>query len=629
MNIANLQVDIMGGTVEANGSKIPIYINFMPATDTEIASLHPDEIVRVEYNVQPKGEFIRVGKVINIITRPLDHGGLLMGEVKQNEEIYGKYTLSYNYFHKKNQFTVAYTGNYTNEKKYSTFIEQYTNPIDNSVIQRRTIADGTKNREQLQAAMLGYNYRNKSFTSKLLLTYVQPKTPATTNKTLRTQDGTDWFTSIAETTSSKSKSPKLSWNMRKTWKERNTINVGTNLEYSKNDYRNISEYNYSDPYQPAFKNNNVAKEDFYDLRSTFNYNRYIGKSAGFSIYYYGLHQWTLAKYLGNSSSTSDNWLHYGEDIFQAAYGITLKNGLYLQACMGATHFISKTHGIDKAINNWYPRPQIVINYNLKKASINFCTYTGNGSPNVSMTGNIEQTVDDIRIKASNPYIKTARFWRFMLNGHFTIPKGYIYYMADYEPIFNKSFADMRYDEVRKMYIQSINSDGDWHDLTLSMDYKSNFSQKLKLGLGVKWNFMKEAADKGSSNTTRTLSYPSANASIQYLVGPMTFQLTGGTTSRYLTQGYYHSRATVDFLVSFNKPRYAITLTASNLASAQRYFQRTTLGALYSTTSYKALSSDKRRCFVKLMFTFNLRHGNKKHEFTEDKIDNSVNSGILK
>ena len=162
-----------------------------------------------------------------------------------------------------------------------------------------------------------------------------------------------------------------------------------------------------------------------------------------------------------------------------------------------------------------------------------------------------------------------------------------------------------------------------------MDYKSNFSQKLKLGLGVKWNFMKEAADKGSNNTTRTLSYPSANASIQYLVGPMTFQLTGGTTSRYLTQGYYHSRATVDFLVSFNKPRYAITLTASNLASAQRYFQRTTLGALYSTTTCTALDSGKRRCFVKLMFTFNLRHGNKKHEFTEDKIDNSVNSGILK
>lgn len=627
MNIANLQVDIMGGTVEANGSKIPIYINFMPATDTEIASLHPDEIVRVEYNVQPKGEFIRVGKVINIITRPLNHGGLLMGQAVQAEEVFGYYTLSYQLYHKKNQFTFAYTGNYTNEKYYTTTTERFENPTDGSIIQRHTIADGTQNKRQLHAAMFGYNYKNDSFSSKLLLTYVQPKNPTATNQTLRTQDGTDEMTFIKDITSNQSHSPKLKWDMRKKWNN-NILNINTELQYSKNHYNNLSEYTYSFTDQ-QFRNNNIAKEDFYQLRTSLSYTTKVGKAGNITAYYDNLHQWTIADYLGNSTNTSSNWLHYGEDMLMATYGLSLKNGLYLQATMGATHFISKTHGIDKPIENWYPRPSLNINYDFKKANINFSTFTGNGSPDISMTGNIEQTIDDLQIKASNPYIRTERFWAFILNGYFTIPKGYIYYMCDYQPIFNFAFNDTRYDADRQKYIHSINSNGDWHSLKLSLDYASTFSQKIKIQIGTKWTFQKEVADKGSNNITRSLSYPSANASIQYLIGPMTFQLSGSTTNRTLRQGYGHTRARVDFLVSFNKPRYAIMLYASNLASTYRNYRWTTTGSLYRKTTDLTLDSGKRRCFINLIFTFNLRHGNKKYQFSDDKIDQSINSGILK
>lgn len=627
MSIADLKVDIINSKVSANGKDLPIYINFMPASANDIASLHPDEIVRVEYNVHPKGEFQNEGPVINFIVRQRDHGGLLMGKITQQEELAGDYTLSYKLFHKKNQFTIAYNGKYSRAKDYQTTINQFYNPTEDAYTTRREYAeDGTLNKSRSHAAIFDYKYAGKTFFSDLGFTFVVPKSPEVTNTLLRTQDSSTDLTKVTTTTLSQSKAPTLTWNMRKILNKRQIFSLNTTLQYSHNNYANYMENKEGDA--TTYSWDNTAKEDYYELESTLKYNKVIGNSSSFAVLGYLHHMWTLTDYLGNNKAHS--WLHYGGENLMASYVWSITKALNLTLGAGMTHYQKYNKNWNEKKDEWFFTPAIELRYDLKKANITLGTSTGCGSDaELSQNTNVEQDIDDLQAKVGKSNLTTTRYINSFANGNVQIPKGYLYWGAYYRGALNNCFNETRYDAAHNKYIHSLNADGNRHEFTLRLQYVSNFSQKIRFSLGGLWNYTKEVADRGSSNTSRSLSHPYGFASAEYFAGPFSFMVYGNSTFRELAQGYKYERANLGAQISFTQPRYAFTLTCANITCADRRHQWMSTGELYRKSTYGYSEIGKRRAFVTLQFTFNLQHGNKKHQYEDVDINTKVGSGIVK
>lgn len=167
MGLADLRVDMFKGTIKTANKEVVIYINNLPASKDEALALHPNEIVRVEYHPNPQGEFTGVDALVNFITRSPENGGLLMGNILQNEEVSGVYNLTYKFYHKKNQVGFSYKASYRNDEQSYTKTSLFTNPLNNSTFIRQETADGIPNRNHKTTLNFFHHYKTDNFYSKL------------------------------------------------------------------------------------------------------------------------------------------------------------------------------------------------------------------------------------------------------------------------------------------------------------------------------------------------------------------------------------------------------------------------------------------------------------------------------
>lgn len=93
MHLPRISVNALTGEIgSASGSEVQLRINGVKATSEEVASLSPDDILRIEHHPSPGARFgaSESGKtldaVIDIITRRRDSGGTVMGDLMNNVE---------------------------------------------------------------------------------------------------------------------------------------------------------------------------------------------------------------------------------------------------------------------------------------------------------------------------------------------------------------------------------------------------------------------------------------------------------------------------------------------------------------------------------------------------------------
>lgn len=629
MNISDLQVDIMNGKVKASGKEVPIYINFMPASAMDVAALHPDEIVRVEYNIHPKGELQAVGgPVVNIITRISTYGGRLMTDVTQFEELKGAYKAVYMLYHKKNQFNIGYDGQYRNEKSYSTETQAFHNPVDGTSIVRHSIANGIRQKSQSHSAVFSHYYRGNTFSSNLSFTFTLPKSPRTFNAYLRTQDGMPDFTRIETTNSSQSKSPSLSWNMRKEMKKNQVLNASTSLQYSKNTYDGLTENFNGLTDERTYSWLNKADEDFTSMSARVNYSKQFSDKGTLLAVGAITHNWTSARYQG--SNPYDAWLHRGYEYLTLSYTFTIKKRLNISPLLGLSHFVNDLGDTEEKSNDFIFQPDLTIRYDFNKANIVFRGYVGSGgSEDLSIRGNVVQSIDDIQLRAGNPNMKTSRFLTLQLSSNIRIPKGFLQFIGQYFGAYNYTFCTTDYDAAQQKYVQSYVTDGNIGTVGGQVMYNSNFSQKLRLTLAVNASYKLNNPGPTAFCPVRRLFTPFAYGQIQYLTGPFCFQLIGNTVVHDLEQGRSHDRFNLQFVMSYTKPRYSIMLSCNNFTNAARNSAWSTTGPLYWTSSISSTEAGRRRGFVVVKFTFNLQHGSKRHQYEDVDINTSVKSGIMK
>lgn len=101
-----------------------------------------------------------------------------------------------------------------------------------------------------------------------------------------------------------------------------------------------------------------------------------------------------------------------------------------------------------------------IRYDFNKANIVFRGYVGSGgSEDLSIRGNVVQSIDDIQLRAGNPNMKTSRFLTLQLSSNIRIPKGFLQFIGQYFGAYNYTFCTTDYDAAQQKYVQSYVTDG--------------------------------------------------------------------------------------------------------------------------------------------------------------------------
>lgn len=627
MQIADLKVNIIDGTVSANGKDIPIYIDYVKATSSEMAGLHPDEIVRVEYNVHPQGEMESVGPFINVITRQRTHGGQLMLQANQQEELAGEYDLVYKVFSKKNQFSFAYKGGYENYKTYNDYKLQLNNPLDNTAAMHLDYLSTDMHKRGIKNAFsIGHIYRTESLLSNLTLTFSKPKTPQTDNEMLRVKNGGEAMTQLLSGSNSTSTSPSLAWAFRKTMKAKQIINLSVNAQYSKNKYSNWNENVDVLTQTPLFDYRTNADEDYYQLKTAAYYYKAFGTKHSITASFWSNHEWNDIYYTGDNATHT--WMHTGHNDWRMNYNWKATSQLNLSASLGITQCIATVRHA-ASLNFAYFTPTFDMGYQFTKANIHFRMQSGQGYGGLEMRSNAEQQLDEYQVKVGNPDVNVVRFWFFDLDGNIRLSKGALIWQCGYDPIFHCWMNDTYYNTERNLYVHTYNTDATFHQMYAALFYNVEFCEYLRMVVGGRWYYAKSVAYKSSRNLSLNTNAPSAYISLSSSVGDFDFNVKAATPNVYLGQGRCHDRANVEASVSFTQPRYSISLVCRNIAASSREYVDMKAGPYLHAKSFYQSALDKRRCLVEAQVTFNLQHGNKKHEYDDFEVNDAVNSGIMK
>jgi hypothetical protein len=115
-----------------NGASMKILINGVSATDNDLKSITPDEVLRVEYYDMPPARYSDVKTLINVITRPLDtgwNGGLDIDHAFTTG--FGDDNAYFTYVKGRNQFSFDYSLN-LRDYRDKRGVKNYAFVLDNS-----------------------------------------------------------------------------------------------------------------------------------------------------------------------------------------------------------------------------------------------------------------------------------------------------------------------------------------------------------------------------------------------------------------------------------------------------------------------------------------------------------------
>lgn len=408
--LPELQLDPISNTVTSiKGGRTLFLINGIEATDNQIKSIAPTNVVRVEYfDIPPARYSQRVDTVVNIITRNPEVGYSYGADVTSafttgfvNGSAYAGYTKG------KNDFGLEYSIN----------LRDYDNRIVDKVYDYHLNNSHYRSEEQ-QRDHFGYTYQN------IGLRYAnvdagkyafQAKFNMVLNSSFNKGLGTSLFTKDASET------------LHNTIHNSNSnySNPSLDLYYSRNigkkdelSFNLIGSYYDTKSYQFDREWNIYTNTDVFnnDMNLKAKQTGIVGEIAhthqfekGKLSSGYRLSNTTISNDLANLLGSSHYDVNYLEQYLYTEYSGKW-NKLGYRLGIGITNIHNKSAEITQ--DDWAPTPKLVLNYDLaKNQSLRFATDFTSQSPWASaLSSNVAQVVPNI-YRSGNPFLKPKHSFR--------------------------------------------------------------------------------------------------------------------------------------------------------------------------------------------------------------------------
>lgn len=180
MNIPQLSVNPINATVTtADNQGVSLYINFHPATDSDVSGLNPGDVKRVEYLDFPTDpRFQRAQHVVNFITQSYIYGGYTKLNAKERFMVRNGEASVYSKFaYKAMEYDTMVSGDYDYNPHIGSVSDE-TYRFESGIVRRESGTEtGRKHQRGLYSALRASWNRNNNLSLRNLVSFSRINTP--------------------------------------------------------------------------------------------------------------------------------------------------------------------------------------------------------------------------------------------------------------------------------------------------------------------------------------------------------------------------------------------------------------------------------------------------------------------
>lgn len=461
--LPELQLDPISNTViSIKGGRILFLINGIEASDNQIKSITPINVVRVEYfDIPPARYSQRADTVVNIITRNPEVGYSYGADLTSafttgfvNGSTYAGYTKG------KNDFGLEYSINY---RDYDNRIVNKTYEYELNQIHYRS-AEQQKDHFGYSYQNIGLRYANVEaekyiFQAKLNM-IINSNYMKGSGRSFFTIDNTENLHNTVHNSNANYTNPTLDLYYSKNISKKDELSVNLiGSFYNTKSYKFDYEWRISDDIE-IFNNDTDLKAKQVGIVGEIAHVHNFGKGklgSGYRISNTYIDN-DLINLLGNYRYS----VNYLEQYLYTEYS-SKRNKFSYRLGIGLTNIHNKSAEITQ--DDWAPTPKVVLSYELPKSqSLRFVTQYASQSPLASaLSSNIVQIAPNI-VQKGNPYLKAQHLF-----------KNNLIYSSN-----NKYFdlnATLFYNIVDKYFAQFYKLDSETDGYTLTYENARRYNEK--------------------------------------------------------------------------------------------------------------------------------------------------------
>lgn len=449
--LPELQVDPISNTLKSTkGGTTLFLINGIEATDNQIRSVKPEDVVRVEYfDIPPTRFATRADQVVNLITRNPENGYVYGADLTSalatgfvNGSVYAEFTKGKNNFGLEYAINLRDYNNRENNNSYNYSLrDDFNQIVDYQTNEKRFDHFGYT----FQNATLRYTNTDSdkyTFQAKLYIDILTSFSDVNGNSVFSTNQDSENHTVYKHGNESYTK-PTLDLYYSKKIGKKDELNLNfVGSHFNTNSYDFSHEWqtnNQTDVYQ--YITNLKAKQTAIVGEIAHVHDFRKGKlSSGYRISNNKINN-DLENLLG-----FDNYkVNYLEQYIYSEFSGKTKKLMY-RLGLGLTNINNKSK--EEKVEDWIFTPKLILGYELtKKQSLRFTSsYKPRKSYSDELSSNVIQIVPNI-VQKGNPYLRNQKTWSNNLTHSFN---------SKYFDLNTTLFYNYKKDAVNRLYVLDEN-----------------------------------------------------------------------------------------------------------------------------------------------------------------------------
>lgn len=503
MLLPGLRVDAVNGNITVNGDQSAVLlINGRPVGKQDILTLHPRDIARIEFLQDPTAEYAydtNIGAVINLVTKER-HNGYQAALLANNAvtTAYGDNTAYGKLFHKNSELGISVNSEYSSlsRRRIDNF-DKYLVGDDWHSITRKGI--NTPLRYTSNAIQISYNtlVPNKyifDITAKGTFYH----SPDRNHLQYVTEDGRTPYYQLTKPYE-KYLSPSLNIYYKHFFNKKSAISANLVGVYRNTDYSyKLEESTVADMATaiPTYGYDSKGNRQSY-IGEVKYYNMFkpkLGLTTGMRVSY----SYTSNRYTGDKPGREH--LHESNMyIYAAAYGYLLKSRLYYYVGAGTSGRMISHDGIHTS--KWLVRPEIMVNYRLKKWTFALSGGIAQNTPSTSQLVATELRTNSLEVLQGNPDLKDWwNYWSWLrINGRIG-PVGIqnkLSFNRAQDPVM--SYIYMRDNNGTPVFVTSYDNQKSMTIISDDLNIYAGLSENLQISVGTTFRSYQSRGNTYSHN----------------------------------------------------------------------------------------------------------------------------------
>lgn len=615
MMIPELRVDKRNGFVTTSyNTNVTQCINGVPASMTELKSIRPKDVIRIDFYPIPTGKFARYEAVIDYVVRNNNKGGYV--DIKTSTTILnaaGDYnaTLKYNHNSWINNFIGGF--DFAENKKSKSIVDEWIGLTPE--FRKQSLTDKFKKDEYRQNLHWGLTKTTDKLQISLKTDILGNSTPHSDSENSLNYTP-DVYSSLSSTVRSDTKSfgtyfnGELQWNINK----RQYLIFDASYQYGHSRFnRSLTESAYSSSLSTTENSHSFYTGVIYSLSTERNRN------LTFQLYEIGdIYKDRYRGDINERQSLDNNYIK--ADIL---YKYPFSKRLYAQANLSVEYVLSKVNETKE--NTWLFQPSFYVSYKTgSNGRLILNAKTGYVSPPIEWKSDIYQNVNAYEQIKGNKDLH--HFLVYLPSVSYSYSFSDIKMNATVSSYLSRhSVQDAYYQENNKL-IHTFIQGG--HLRYFAFDYKLTsylFNNSLQLSGGIGYDVTK--TNNEFKDAWKCFRY---SFDFMYSIGDFSFsgnysskrkgfELTGSTYSRI---PYFYS-----FSSAYSKGHWYAAIDLNNIFGCQHYGEEYINSSLYKRTCRQR--SPEFYSSITFSLSYNFDFGHKKVERDDEVIDKSISTGFLR